>query len=141
MFSDLSRRQFLRRISFLIAGSAIVGSIPLIGNLFASKAQAQVVNEEVYKGRKYKIETKAFDETPRTVNEDSQVVETKFDAPVELFIDDQKVRMIRDKRTQKYRTPLLPFTQYNSPQELARKLIDLGVQVPSGEVNLDPNVD
>jgi hypothetical protein len=79
MFSDFSRRQFFRQLCFLLAGAASVGSIPLIGNLFASKAQAQVTAEEVYKGRRYRIETKAFDETPRTVNEDSQVVETKVD--------------------------------------------------------------
>ena len=113
MFSGLSRRQLLRLVSGLIAGAAAVGSIPVIGNIFASKAQAQEKIKEVkYKDRKYKIVTKLTDETPQTLQDGAKKIENPFDAPVELYLDDEKVSILRIKKTGKYATYLLPFTQY-----------------------------
>lgn len=37
-------------------------------------------------------------------------------------------------------SPLL-FGQFDSPHEVARRLIDQGIKFPSGEMKLDPNVD
>ena len=65
MFSNFTRRQLLRLISFLIAGSA-VGSIPFIGKFFINKAQAQVA-DEVYKNRRIKVVNNQKDDTPQTL--------------------------------------------------------------------------
>ena len=138
MFSGLSRRQLLRLVSGLIAGAAAVGSIPFIGNIFASKAQAQQKIREVkYKDRTYKIVTKLTDETPQTLQDGANKIENPFDAPVELYLDDEKVSILRNKKTGKYATYLLPFTQYESPDALALTLIDLGVKVPKADLSKD----
>lgn len=140
MFSS-SRRQFLKLISLSITGTIVVGSIPFIGNFFVSKAQAKVVSEKVYKNRKYKVVTKDVDNTPKKIVNGSQTIETPYDAPVELYIDDQQVDLIRDKKTKKYSTYILPFTDYDSPGKLAEELIELGVEVPKGKPLLNFNVD
>jgi hypothetical protein len=132
MFSSLSRRQLFRLISLVVGGTAVVGSVPFFGNFFASKAQVQDEFKEVYKGREYKLKTLPM---PLTATNDST-----FDQQIQLFLDDRKIRIVRLKKTNKYVTPLL-FGEFNSPQEVARHLIDLGLNFPSGEVNLDPNID
>ena len=138
MFSGLSRRQLLRLISGLLVGSVAVGSIPFFGKLFASKAQAQEKIKEVkYKDRTYKIITKVTDDTPKTFQDGAKKIENPFDAPVELYLDGAKVNILRDKKTNKYATHLLPFTQYDSPDALALTLIDLGVKVPKGDISKD----
>lgn len=138
MFSGLSRRQLLRLLSSLIAGAAAVGSIPVIGKIFASRAQAQEKIKEVkYKDRTYKIVTKLTDETPQTLQDGAKKIENPFDAPVELYLDDEKVSILRSKKTGKYATYLLPFTQYESPDALALTLIDLGVKVPKSDISKD----
>lgn len=144
MFSNLSRRQLLRLISFLIAGTA-VGSIPFIGKFFINKAQAQTA-DEVYKNRRIKVVTKQKDDTPETLEEGARTVKTQFDSPQELFIDDTRVNIIRIKGTKKYRSYLLPFGEYDSPNDLAKALIDAkvalsndptGSRVPARQLKLD----
>ncbi|KAB8332015.1 hypothetical protein SD80_021100 [Scytonema tolypothrichoides VB-61278] len=132
MFSSLSRRQLLKLISLMLGGTAVVGSAPFFGNFFATKAQAQETEEFVYKGRKYRIVTNQADRTAS--------IDTTFDTSEQLFLDDKKVNITRNKETQKYLTPLL-FGQFNSPHEVARRLIDQGIKFPISEVKLDPNVD
>lgn len=133
MFSGLSRRQLLKLISLMVGGTAVVGSAPFVGNFFATKAQAQETEEFVYKGRKYRIVTNQ--KPDRTAP-----IDTTFDTSEQLFLDDKKINIARHKDTQKYLTPLL-FGQFNSPHEVARRLIDQGIKFPIGEVKLDPNVD
>jgi hypothetical protein len=133
MFSSFSRRQLLRLISLTAAGTAVVGSVPVVGHFFASKAQGQETpEEEVYKGRKFRIVT----------NQTSRITATNptFDTSVQLFLDDKQVRILHNKKRNKYITPHL-FAEFNSPREVARQLIDLGLKFPSSEVQLDPNVD
>ncbi len=133
MFSRFSRRHFFKIISFVIAGTTVAASVPLVGNFLATKAQAQETVEEVYKGRTYKIVTN--ETSQRLANTDAN-----FDTSVQLFLDGIKVRIARNTNTQKYVTPLL-FAEFNSPEEIAKQLIDLGIKLPSGEVKIDPNVD
>lgn len=136
MFSGLSRRQLLRLISGLIAGIAAFGSIPFIGKLFASKAQAQATAKQVvYKNRRYRIIPNAVDNTPLTLRDGARTIPNPFNAPVELYLDDKKVSILRNKKTKKYATHLLPFTQYDSPDALARQLIDLRVSVPNPDIS------
>ena len=87
MFSNLSRRQLLRLISFLIAGTAAVGSIPFLGKFFVSKAQAQTVNELLSKNQLIRIIPKLLDDTPG-------LLQARYTTPVELFIDDTRVNVI-----------------------------------------------
>jgi hypothetical protein len=120
----------------MIGGTAVVGSAPFVGNFFATKAQAQETEEFVYKGRKYRIVNRIVSlPIPRTATTDST-----FDTSEQLFLDEHKINIARHKDTQKYLTPLL-FGQFNSPHEIARRLIDQGIKFPIGEVKLDPNVD
>lgn len=144
MFSNLSRRQLLRLISFLIAGTA-VGSIPFLGKFFVEKAQAQAA-DEVYKNRRIRVVSKQTDDAPQTLQEGARTVQTQFEAPQELFIDDTRVNLIRIKGTKKYRSYLLPFTEYDSPRDLAKALIDArvtlandptGSRVPARQLKLD----
>ena len=123
MFSNLSRRELLRIISFLIAGTA-AASIPFLGKFFVSKAQAQIVNELLYKSQQIRIVPKLLDDTP-------DLLQTVYTAPVELFIDDRRVNVIQLKDTNKYRTYLLPFTDYDSLIDLAKALIDARVALPN----------
>ena len=132
MFSALSRRQLFKLISLMVAGTAVVGTAPFVANFFATKAQAQETPEQVYKGRKYRIVTLPI---PRTATTDSI-----FDTSEQLFLDEHKINIVRNKETQKYLTPLL-FGQFNSPDEIAKRLIDQGIKFPIGEVKLDFNVD
>ncbi len=132
MFSSFSRRKFLSLISFVGIGTVVAGSAPFLGNLLASKAEAQEISEEVYQGRKYRIVTDKTQETNAT--------DPTFDTSVQLFLDDKEIRIARNKKTDKYMTPLL-FGEFNSPHEIARRLIDQGIKFPIGEVKLDPNVD
>ena len=124
MFSNLSRRQLLRLISFLIAGTAAVGSIPFLGKLFGNKAQAQTVNELLYKNVQIRIVPKLLDDT-------LGLLQARYTTPVELFIDDIRVNVIQLKDTNKYRTYLLPFTDYDSVSDLAKALIDARVALPN----------
>ena len=133
MLSSFSRRQFLSLISFVGIGTVVAGSAPFLGNFLASKAEAQEISEEVYKDRRYRIVTNQTQET--TAN-----IDTTFDTSKQLFIDGKEIRIARNKNTDKYMTPLL-FGEFNSPQEVARMLIDMGIKFPSAEVQLDPNVD
>ena len=138
MFSSLSRRQLLRLIGGLIAGSAVISSIPLFGKLFASNVQAKEKVKEVnYKSRKYTIKTKDVDDTPQTMEDGNKKVENPFDAPVELYLDGDKVSILRDKKKNKYVTYLLPFTEYDTPDALGQAMIDLGVKVPKGDKSKD----
>lgn len=141
MFSRLSRRQLLKLVSSLIAGAAAFGSIPFIGKLFASKAQAQeTVLEVTYKDSTYTIVPKLIDNTPLTLLDGAKVIQNPFTAPVELYLDGEQVSILRVKQTGKYATYLLPFTQYDSPEALARQLIDLGVKVPKGDKSNDKSL-
>lgn len=124
MFSNLSRRQLLRLVSFLIAGTAAVGSIPFLGKLFGNKAQAQTVNELLYKNVQIRIIPKLLDDTP-------ELLQARYTTPVELFIDGRRVNVIQLKDTNKYRTYLLPFTDYDSVSDLAKALIDARVALPN----------
>ena len=133
MSYSFSRRQILTLISFLGLGTVVAGSVPFLGNFFASKAQAQETTEFVYKERRYRIVTNP---TPQTAtNEDNT-----FDRSEQLFLDDKKVQISRNKKTNKYMTPLL-FGVFDSPHEVAKVLIDQGIKLPDGEVKLDPNID
>lgn len=132
MFSTFSRRQILSLISFVGIGVA-AGSLTFVGKLSTSKAQAQEISEEVYKGRKYKIVT---DITPQSATPNSA-----FETPTQLFLDGKRVKIARHSQTQKYMTPLL-FGAFNSPEEVAKILIDLGIKLPDpGEVQIDSNLD
>ena len=133
MFSSFSRRQLLSLIGFVGIGTVAAGSVPFLGNFFASIAQAQETEEFVYKGRKYKIVTNL--KLDRTAP-----IDTTFDTSEQLFLDDKEINIARNKNTQKYQTHLL-FGQFNSPHEVARMLIDQGIKFPIGKVKLDPNVD
>lgn len=116
----------------MVGGTAVIGSVPIVGYLFASKAQAQDIFEEVYKGRKFKIVTNKI--SRRIPNN------PKFDTSVQLLVDDKEVKILHNKNTNKYITHHL-FAEFNSPRELAKHLIDLGLKFPSSEVQLDPNID
>lgn len=132
MFSTFSRRQILSLISFVGIGVA-AGSLTFVGKLSTSKAQAQEISEEVYKGRKYKIVT---DITPQSATPNSA-----FETQTQLFLDGKRVKIARHSQTQKYMTPLL-FGVFNSPEEVAKILIDLGIKLPDpGEVQIDSNLD
>lgn len=133
MFSSFSRRQLLSLFGFVGIGTVVAASTPFLGNFFVSKAQAQETNEFVYKGRSYKIVTLLNPE--KTAPKDNT-----FDTSEQLFLDGQKVNIVRDNNTQKYMSPLL-FGQFDSPHEVARRLIDQGIKFPSGEMKLDPNVE
>jgi hypothetical protein len=133
MFSTFSRRQILSLISFVGIGVA-AGSLTFVGKLSTSKAQAQEISEEVYKGRKYKIVT---DITPQSAT----ARDSAFETQTQLFLDGKRVKIARNIQTQKYMTPLL-FGQFNSPEEVAKILIDLGIKLPDpGEVQIDSNLD
>ena len=132
MFSTFSRRQLLRLISFTVAGGAVVGSVPLVGHFFVNKAIAQSSSEQIYKGRKYTVVTK---ETPQ-----ASAANPRLAQPVQLFLDDKEVKITYNEKSKKYITPHL-FSEFNSPSEVAKQLIDLGLKFPSGAVQLDPNVD
>lgn len=132
MFSSISRRQIISLIGFLGIGTVAAVSVPVLGKFLASKAQAQGIFEEVYKGRKYKILT----DTTTHIN----IANTRFETQTLLFIDGKRVKIAHNSQTQKYMTPLL-FGEFNSPEEVAKILIDLGIKIPSSEVQLDPNVD
>ncbi|MUG91675.1 hypothetical protein F7734_03915 [Scytonema sp. UIC 10036] len=133
MFSNFSRRQLLSLIGFGVTGTVVAGSVPFLGKFFASKAQAQETEEFVYKGRKYRIVTNRNLGRPASVD-------NTFDTSEQLFLDNKQINITRNKITQTYMTPLL-FGQFNSPHEIAKRLIDQGIKFPSGEVKLDPNVD
>ena len=124
MFSNLSRRQLLRLISFLIAGTAAVGSIPFLGKFFGNKVQAQTLNELLYKNVQIRIVPKLLDDT-------LGLLQARYTTPVELFIDGRRVNVIQLKGTNKYRTYLLPFTDYDSLIDLAKALIDARVALPN----------
>lgn len=135
MFSSLSRRQLLRLISGLIAGSAAFGSIPFMGKLFASRAQARTAaNQVTYKNRTYKIVTKAVEDTAQTIQDTARTINNLYNTPVELYLDGQKVDILREQQTGKYVTYLLPFQKFDSPDALAKELIDLKVSVPKNPV-------
>ena len=72
--------------------------------------------------------------------DETSPIDNTVDMSEELFLDDKKINIVRHKITQKYQTPLL-FGQFNSPDEIARRLIDQGIKFPTGKVKLDPNVD
>lgn len=129
MFSSISRRQILSLLGFLGIGTVAAGSVPFLSNFLASKAQAQEISQEVYKGRRFRIVTN------RSVLRNATIDRTR-----RLFLDDQEVMVMRDNKTQRYMTPLL-FGEFESPREVAKMLIDSGIKLPSSEVQLDPNVD
>ena len=133
MSYSFSRRQVLTLISFLGLGTVVAGSTPFLGDLFVNKAQAQETSEFVYKGRRYSIVTNPT--PPPAINEDNA-----FDTSEQLFLDDKKVHLSRNKKTNKYMTPLF-FGAFDSPHKVAKLLIDQGIKLPDGEVKLDPNVD
>lgn len=133
MSYSFSRRQILSLISFVGIGTVVAGSVPFLGNLLVSKAEAQEISEEVYKGRKYRIVTNQTQDTTGNID-------NTFDTSKQLFLDDKEIRIIRNNNTDKYMTPLL-FGEFNSPHEIAKRLIDQGIKFPIGEVKLDPNVD
>ncbi|MBW4570196.1 MAG: hypothetical protein KME31_19850 [Tolypothrix carrinoi HA7290-LM1] len=133
MFSTFSRRQILSLISFVGIG-VVAGSLTFVGKLSTSKAQTQEISEEVYKGRKYKIVTDITPQAPTARD-------TTFETQTQLFLDGKRVKIARNIQTQKYMTPLL-FGQFNSPEEVAKILIDLGIKLPDpGEVQIDSNLD
>jgi hypothetical protein len=133
MFSNFSRRQLFRLIGFSVAGVTAIGSTPFIGKFFASKAQAQeVVTQEVYRGRNYRIVNNAVDNTPQTIRDGSRIIQTPYERPVRLFIDGREVDIIRNRSSRQYVTYLLPFSQFNSARELARALIEQNVSIPNG---------
>lgn len=133
MSSNLSRRQILSLLQVVGMGTVVTANIPLLGNLFASKAQAQNIYNHVYKGRKYRIQTDQNQESNMSRN-------LRFARSEQLFIDDRQIQIVRMNNGKKYMTPLL-FGAYDSPQEVAKILIDLKIKFPSGEVQLDPDID
>lgn len=128
-----SRRQTISVISLTIAGTALAGSVPFLRNFLISKAQAQDIYQEVYKGRKFKVITNS---TPQR----STVVDNIFDASTQLFIDDKEIRILQHKKTKKYVTPLF-FGDFETPRKIAKTLIDLNLKLPEQEVKIDPNID
>jgi hypothetical protein len=130
-----SRRQLFSIISFTIAGTAVASSVPFLKNFFISKAQAQDIFEEEYKGRRYKIITNSTSTLQR-----SAIPDNIFDASTQLFIDNKEIRILQHKTTKKYVTPFL-FGDFESPKKIAKTLIDLNLKFPEQEVLLDPNVD
>ena len=133
MFSNFSRRQTLKLIRVVGIGTVAAGSVAFFSNFLASKAQAQKASNFVYKGRRYRIQT---NQNPKRVVSRNHTL----DNSEELFIDDKQIQIFRNDNNQKYMTPLL-FGDYSSPQEVAKTLIDLRIKFPSGEVQVDPNVD
>lgn len=134
MFSNFSRRQLFRLIGFSLAGVTAIGSIPFIGKFFASKAQAQeAVSQETFRGRNFRIVNNAVDNTPATIRDGARTIDTPYDRPVRLFIDDREVDIIRNKRSRTFVTYLLPFSEFNSPREAARALIEMNVAIPNGQ--------
>lgn len=132
MFSRFSRRQVLSIASFTIAGTAVAVGIPFFNNFFAPKAQAQEISEEIYKGRIYRI----IKSKTNTIN----AVDNIFDTSTQLFIDSNEIKVLQHNQTKKYTSPIL-FGQYDSPEKIAKTIIDLGLKFPDTEINLDPNVD
>jgi len=152
MFSNFSRRQLLKLLGGLIAGATAVGSIPFLGRFFASGAQAQqgpndnaadrakykAVKTGERKGRSFEVRTKVKDETPRKIPDTSGLIDNPYDEPVELYVDGKKVDMVRNRKTNKYETVLLPFhNDFESPEALAEEMIDLQVVVPTVELQVD----
>lgn len=133
MFSNCSRSQFLSLLRVVGIGTVVTADAPLIGNLFASKAQAQNIYEFVYKSRECRILTNQKRGLAASTD-------NMFDNSQQLFIDGIEIKIARSKQKQKYMTPLL-FGTYDSPQEVAKTLIDLKIKFPSGNVQLDPEVD
>jgi hypothetical protein len=132
MFSRVSRRRFFKLTTFLIAGTTAIGSIPLLSHFVENQVQAQEASEEVYKNRKIRV-------VPTNQTNQRASSDGRFDAPVQLFIDDQEVMITRETKTQKYLTSLL-FPTFNSPQEIAKALIDNGIKFPLTPVKLDPEI-
>lgn len=133
MFTNFPRRQFLSLLRVVGVGTVATASVPIIGNLFASKAQAQNIYEFVYKGRECRILTNQKHGLAASTD-------NMFDNSQQLFIDGIEIKIARNKQEEKYMTPLL-FGTYNSPQEMAKTLIDLKIKFPSGNVQIDPEVD
>lgn len=133
MFSRFSRRNFISTISLTIAGATVVSSFPFLKNFFISKAQAQTISEEVYKGRNYRVIT-----NPGLQR--SAVIDNTFDTSTQLFINDKEIRILQNKKTKKYVTPLL-FGDYENPKKIAKVLIDLNLKFPDQEVVIDPELD
>lgn len=116
-----------------IGGATVVSSFPFLNNFFISKAQAQTISEEVYKGRNYKVIT-----NPGLQR--SAVIDNTFDTYTQLFINDKEIRILQNKKTKKYVTPLL-FGDYEKPKKIARVLIDLNLKFSEQEVVIDPALD
>ncbi|PSB45445.1 hypothetical protein C7B80_16985 [Cyanosarcina cf. burmensis CCALA 770] len=134
MFSNFSRRQFFRLIGFSLAGVTAIASIPFIGKFFADKAQAQeTASQEVYQGRNFRVVNNPRDNTPATIRDGDRTIDTPYDRPVRLFVDDREVDIIRNRSSRKFITYLLPFSEYNSAREVARALIELKVAIPNGQ--------
>lgn len=132
MFSKFSRRQVLSIASFTIAGTAVAVGIPFFNNFFAPKAQAQEISEKIYKGRRYRI----IKNQTNTIN----AVVNIFDTSTQLFIEQKEIRVLQHNQTKQYTSPLL-FGQYDSPEKIAKILIDLGLKFPDKEITLDPDID
>lgn len=135
MTSKFSRRQILSIISFSLVGTAVVSSVPSLKNFFISKAQAQEIADEVYKGRKYKII-----KNPNAALRRNGVIDNTFDVSTQLFVDNKEVRILQNKKNKKYVTPLL-FGEYDNPKEIAKSVIDLNLKFPEKEVQIDPTID
>ncbi|BAZ51048.1 hypothetical protein NIES4103_36710 [Nostoc sp. NIES-4103] len=133
MFSRFSRRQVLTIASFTITGTAVAINIPFFKNLFAPKAQAQEISEKVYKGRRYKI---IKNQTPGR----NGTINNTVDTSTQLFIDDKEIKIFQHKKTKKYTSSLL-FGEFESPEKIAKIVIDLGLKFPEKEVELDPEID
>lgn len=120
MFSGFSRRQTLKMIVTLVVGAASAGSIPLIGKLFASAAQAQegviLEKKNFYKGKEIKI--KKFS--------------SHLKKEPELYINDRFIESIQDKKSGRYATGYFPHEDFESLEEMAKEMVDLGIQ---GKVN------
>ncbi|HLO86089.1 MAG TPA: hypothetical protein VK203_13925 [Nostocaceae cyanobacterium] len=128
MNSRLSRRNLFKALGILITGGVVTGLFPFLNNIFTKKAQAQQVVERVYKNRRYRIITKPSSQV-------TQLQNGLIDTPQQLFLDNREIRIIRHKPTNKYVSPLL-FGEFNSPADIAKTLIDLGIKLPDSEVKL-----
>lgn len=130
MFSGFSRRQILKLIGASVTGAAAAASIPLIGKFFVSKVQAQTadlaqtaVQQENYKNNTISVTSNTFKQSAVTA-ETAQVSANAYDLPYALSVNGHAVEVIRNKQSGKYRSYLLPFEEFDSPQALGKALID-----------------
>lgn len=116
MPSKFSRRQILQLIVTLIAGAATAGAVSLVSRLLGNVAQAQeavrLEEKNIYRGREIKVRKFA----------------SYLKKEPELYINERQIDFSQEKKSRKYMTGYLPFEDFDSIEEMAKEMVDLGIQ-------------